>query len=75
MPEIVSYNQQALRSGSPQDGVCAALHRQQRIQQANGRSTGFPRYLGAAPGLPREHREGVGMIVNRAITKIEDNPE
>lgn len=60
MPEIVSYNQQALRSGSPQDGVCAALHRQQRIQQANGRSTGVPTLPGSSTWITQRAPGGRG---------------
>lgn len=42
-PEIVvSHHQPALPSGSPQDGVRAALHRQQRLQQAAARTAGIP---------------------------------
>lgn len=42
-PEIVvSPQQPALRSGSPQDGVRAALHMQQRLQQVAAGTAGVP---------------------------------
>ena len=39
---LLSVTKQRRWSGSPQDGVSAALHRQQRLQQAADRTTGFP---------------------------------